>query len=66
LQQELYYTIEAENGRIGLAMIGDRLSDLILCDIDMPIMTGIDTISGYFGNKVTRDTLLNVKQVRQD
>jgi CheY-like chemotaxis protein len=44
LQQELYYTIEAENGRIGLAMIGDRLSDLILCDIDMPIMTGIEML----------------------
>jgi len=44
LQQELYYTIEAENGRIGLAMIGDHLPDLILCDIDMPIMTGIEML----------------------
>jgi len=44
LQQELYYTIEAENGRIGLAMIGDNLPDLILCDIDMPIMTGVEML----------------------
>jgi CheY-like chemotaxis protein len=44
LQQELYYTLEAENGRIGLTMIGDNLPDLILCDIDMPIMTGVEML----------------------
>jgi len=44
LQQELYYTLEAENGLIGLTMIGDNLPDLILCDIDMPIMTGVEML----------------------
>jgi len=44
LQDELYYTLEAENGLIGLAMIGDHLPDLILCDIDMPIMTGVEML----------------------
>lgn len=44
LQDELYYTLEAENGLIGLAMIGDHLPDLILCDIDMPIMTGVEIL----------------------
>ena len=40
----MYHTLEAENGRIGLAMIGDHLPDLILCDIDMPIMTGVEML----------------------
>lgn len=44
LQDALYYTLEAENGLIGLAMIGDHLPDLILCDIDMPIMTGVEML----------------------
>jgi CheY-like chemotaxis protein len=44
LQLEMYHTLEAENGRIGLAMIGDHLPDLILCDIDMPIMTGVEML----------------------
>lgn len=41
LQFELYHTLEAENGLIGLAMISDYLPDLIISDIDMPIMNGI-------------------------
>jgi len=44
LQEELYYTLEAENGLIGLVMIGDHLPDLILCDIDMPIMSGVEML----------------------
>lgn len=44
LQFELYHTLEAENGWIGLAMIGNHLPDLILCDIDMPIMNGVEML----------------------
>ncbi|GAB4528979.1 MAG: hypothetical protein OHK0046_48470 [Anaerolineae bacterium] len=44
LQMEAYHTIEAENGRIGLEMISAHVPDLILCDIDMPIMTGVEML----------------------
>lgn len=44
LQVALYHTLEAENGLTGLAMINDHLPDLILCDIDMPIMTGVEML----------------------
>lgn len=44
LRLELYYTLEAENGQSGLAMISEYLPDLILCDINMPIMSGIEML----------------------
>jgi CheY-like chemotaxis protein len=44
LQIALYHTLEAENGLIGLAMIGAHLPNLILCDIDMPIMSGVEML----------------------
>jgi CheY-like chemotaxis protein len=44
LQDELYHTLEAENGLTGLAMISHHLPDLILCDIDMPIMSGVEML----------------------
>lgn len=41
---ENYATLEAENGLIGLHMIQRHLPDIILCDIDMPVMNGIEVL----------------------
>ena len=41
---ENYVTLEAENGRIGLQMIQQHLPDIILCDVDMPVMNGIEVL----------------------
>lgn len=41
---EKYHTLEAENGLDGLQMIRQHLPDLIVCDVDMPVMNGIDVL----------------------
>lgn len=41
---EKYETLEAENGLVGLEMIRHFLPELIICDVDMPVMNGIDVL----------------------
>lgn len=41
---EKYHTLEAENGLEGLQMIRRYLPDLIICDVDMPVMDGIEVL----------------------
>lgn len=41
---EKYHILEAENGLAGLQMIRHSLPDLIICDVDMPVMNGIDVL----------------------
>jgi len=40
LEDEGYEVLEAENGELGLAMITSNCPDLILCDVNMPVMGG--------------------------
>jgi CheY-like chemotaxis protein len=44
LELENYEALEAENGLTGIAMIRHHLPDIILCDIEMPVMNGIDVL----------------------
>lgn len=44
LEFETYRALEAENGQIGLQMINQHSPDLIVCDIDMPVMNGIEVL----------------------
>lgn len=44
LEFENYAALGAENGLIGLQMIRQHSLNLILCDIDMPGMNGIDVL----------------------
>ncbi len=41
---ENYRCMEAENGLAGLQIIRRTLPDLIICDVDMPIMNGIELL----------------------
>ena len=44
LALELYATLEAENGQIGLMMMHQHSPNLIICDVDMPVMTGMEVL----------------------
>lgn len=44
LRFEEYHTVEAENGLAGLQMIRQYAPDLIICDLDMPVMDGIQVL----------------------
>ena len=44
LNSEDYMTLEAANGLLGLQIIRQYMPDLILCDIDMPVMGGIELL----------------------
>lgn len=44
LSLEHYQILEAENGEVGLEMIHQHSPDLILCDVDMPVMNGIEVL----------------------
>ena len=44
---------EAENGREGLRKARERIPDLILCDLDMPVMDGFETL-----DRIRHDTAL--------
>jgi len=39
-----YQTITAENGRVGLELIESRRPDLILCDMHMPDVGGLEVV----------------------
>ena len=45
LELKAYTTLEAENGRIGLHLIHQHSPDLILCDVDMPVMNGLEVLA---------------------
>jgi len=40
-----YEVIEAENGRVGLELAAERMPDLILMDVQMPVMDGYTAIA---------------------
>jgi CheY-like chemotaxis protein len=36
---------EAQNGQVGVQMIAEELPDLVICDVNMPAMSGYDTLA---------------------
>ena len=44
LSRSGYAVREAENGKVGLCLMGERAADLVVTDILMPEMEGIETI----------------------
>jgi CheY-like chemotaxis protein len=45
LRLEPFKILEAENGQIGLKKFHDYSPDFIICDVDMPVMTGIEVLT---------------------
>ncbi len=54
LRYHSYEIIEAENGEEGLKMAKELLPDLILLDIQMPVMNGFDAIKALKGSPETK------------
>ncbi len=52
LEFENYHTVEAENGLEGVQVIRQILPDLIICDVDMPVMDGIDVLKTVKNNPI--------------
>ena len=44
LELEAHTALEAENGRVGLQMIQQHSPNVIVCDVDMPEMDGIELL----------------------
>ncbi len=44
LEKEGYTLLEAENGRQALDIVRSRRPDLVLCDINMPVMDGLEAL----------------------
>ncbi len=44
LQFENYMALEAPDGSIGLNTIRQHMPDLIFCDLDMPVMNGVELL----------------------
>ena len=57
LEQENYHVFEASNGRVGLELYREQSCDLIITDLTMPEMDGLDLIS-----ELTK-SFLNVKVI---
>ena len=45
LREEGYEVLTAGDGRTGLRMITDNAPDLVIMDINMPVMDGLDALS---------------------
>jgi two-component system chemotaxis response regulator CheY len=43
LKQSGFDVLEAENGQAALDLLGSTQVDLIICDVNMPILNGIET-----------------------
>ena len=50
LELESYLVLEAENGLMGLRMIQQYSPNLILCDVDMPVMNGLELLGNVKAN----------------
>jgi CheY-like chemotaxis protein len=54
LEKAGYNVLEASDGAAGIEMAKASLPDLILCDIDMPAMSGFDTLKALKADPQTQ------------
>ena len=53
---QIHEVLEAENGREALLALRDTPVDLILCDINMPKMDGLELLKNLRQSPLTKDT----------
>jgi two-component system chemotaxis response regulator CheY len=51
---DLQQVVEASNGAEALGVLQQQEVDLILCDINMPVMDGLEFVKQLYGNGQTR------------
>lgn len=59
-----FNVITAENGQLGIKEFEKNNFDIVLSDIDMPIMNGIEVAQYVFDNYQTRITLITGTQIK--
>ena len=55
LKQRGYLTLHAENGAQALKMAMEEKPDLVICDIQMPVMDGVQVLSALKSSEVTKN-----------
>jgi len=55
LQVHGYATIEAETGEDAIALVATRVPDLVVMDVRLPGMSGVDTLAKLRAAPTTRD-----------
>lgn len=65
-QKSGFDVVSAENGKVGLEQIRQDLPDVILCDMDMPVMNGLETIKALKSDVKTRAIKIVVLTNRVD
>jgi len=55
LQVHGYVTIEAETGEDAIALVATRVPDLVVMDVRLPGMSGVDTLAKLRAAPTTRD-----------
>jgi two-component system chemotaxis response regulator CheY len=53
---ELSKVFEAGNGAAGLAVLAENRAELILCDINMPVMDGLEFVTALAGVEKAKGT----------
>ena len=55
LKQKGYLTIHAENGAQALKLALEEKPDLVICDIQMPVMDGIQVLTALKASEITKN-----------
>ncbi len=55
LEQSGHYVSTAENGKIAMDMLREKPYDVILLDIDMPVMNGFEVLEALLNDSELRD-----------
>lgn len=57
---------EASNGREALKIIQERLPDVVLLDINMPVMSGLEVVENLQNNKAFKILMLTISKHEED
>jgi len=64
--QDIQVVGEASNGKAGLDVIARTKPDLVLLDVNMPVMDGVDTVKAIRATEDCRIVMLTISQQHRD